>query len=265
MDPLKALLAAAAGYLIGSISFGRLVARIAAPDKDISRTEFRTPDSEDAVVSEIVSATTISIHLGPRFGFITVVLDMLKITIPTLVFKHVYPDTPYFLITAATGMIGHVWPLYHGFKGGRGLSAVYGGMFAIDWIGAFATSIGGMLLGLIVLRDMLAAYMGGLWLVIPWLWFRTHDVNHLLYAIAVNLIAVLAEIPELRQYLKYKREGKAADLSNLMQLTGMGRGIYKMAKRLGVVKEEPTGHADDGGQVISEGMHAAEESDQHLK
>jgi len=51
---------------------------------------------------------------------ITVVLDMLKITIPTLVFKHVYPDTPYFLITAATGMIGHVWPLYHGFKGGRG-------------------------------------------------------------------------------------------------------------------------------------------------
>jgi glycerol-3-phosphate acyltransferase PlsY len=249
MDPLKALLAAATGYLVGSISFARLVARIAAPDKDISRTEFRSPDGEDTVVSHIVSATTISIHVGPRFGFITVVLDMLKIAIPTLVLKHAYPDTPYFLITAATGMIGHVWPLYHGFKGGRGLAAVYGGMFAIDWIGAFATSIGGMLLGLLVLRDMLAAYMGGLWLVIPWLWFRTHDLNHLLYGIAVNLIALLAETPELRQYLKFKREGKTADLSKLMQLTGMGRGIHKMAKRLGVLKDEPASHADDGGRV----------------
>jgi glycerol-3-phosphate acyltransferase PlsY len=170
---------------------------------------------------------------------------MLKVAIPTLVFRRMYPDTPYFLICATTGMIGHVWPVYHGFKGGRGLSAMYGGMFAIDWIGVFATSIGGMLFGLLVLRDMLAAYMGGLWLLIPWLWFRTHDVNYLLYGIAVNLIFLIAEIPEVRQYLNYKRAGKVADLSKVMQLTGMGRGIYKMGKRLGVLKEEPTDRAED--------------------
>lgn len=253
MDPLKGLLAVVTGYLVGSISFARLVARVAAPDKDISRTEFRAPDGQDAVVSQIVSATTISIHVGPRFGFITVVLDMLKIAIPTLVFKYAWPDTSYFLIVAVTGMIGHVWPLYYGFKGGRGLAAAYGGMFAIDWLGVFVTSIGGMVLGLVVLRDMLAAYMGGLWLIIPWLWFRTHDVNHLLYGIAVNLIALLAQVPELRQYLEFKRAGKAADLSKLMQLTGMGRGIYKMAKRLGVVKGEMGGQEDDCGMVDTRG------------
>jgi glycerol-3-phosphate acyltransferase PlsY len=246
MDPLKALLAAVVGYLVGSISFARLVASIVAPDKDISETEFRAPGGEDAVVSHSVSATTISMHISPRFGFITVVMDMLKIVIPTLVFKRTYPDTPYFLITATTGVIGHIWPIYHGFKGGRGISAVYGGMFAIDWVGVFATSIGGMLLGLLVLRDLLAAYMGGMWLVIPWLWFRTHDVNHLLYGIAVNLILLLAEIPELKQYLKFRREGKVADLSEVMQLTGMGRGIYRIGKRLGVLKDEPTGRADGG-------------------
>jgi hypothetical protein len=182
---------------------------------------------------------------------------MLKIAIPTLVLRYAWTDTPYFLITAATGMVGHIWPLYHGFKGGRGLAAAYGGMFAIDWIGVFATSIGGMLLGLVILRDMLAAYMGGLWLIIPWLWFRTHDVNYLLYGIAVNLIALLAQIPELRQYLKFKREGKAADLSKLMQLTGMGRGIYKMARRLGVVQDEVGGQVGDGGRVAagSSGHH----------
>jgi glycerol-3-phosphate acyltransferase PlsY len=134
-------------------------------------------------------------------------------------------------------MIGHIWPVYHRFRGGRGLSAVYGGVLAIDPIGVLVTSVGGMLLGLLVLRDMVAAYMGGLWLLIPWLWFRTHDVAYLAYAIAVNLIFLVAMIPEIRIYLQLRREGKAEDVSELMQFTGMGRGIYKMAKRLGVIRE----------------------------
>jgi glycerol-3-phosphate acyltransferase PlsY len=237
MDLLKILAAAAAGYFIGAISFARLVAWIAAPNKDITRTEIETADGEDTLVGSFVSATTISLHIGPRWGFVTVVLDMLKIVLPTLAFKTIYPDTPYYLITAATGMIGHIWPVYYGFQGGRGLSAMYGGMFAIDWIGVFATSIAGMFLGLLVFRDVLAAYMGGLWLVIPWLWFRTHDLNHVLYGIAVNVIFLLAIIPEMKQHLHFRRTAQAADVAEAMQLTGMGRGIYKVAKLLGVVED----------------------------
>jgi hypothetical protein len=94
-----------------------------------------------------------------------------------------------------------------------------------------------MLLGLFVLRDMLAAYLGGLWLLIPWLWFRTHDVAYLAYAIAVNLIFILAMLPEMKQYIRLRREGVGDELSEVMQLTGMGRGIYKMAKRFGVIDE----------------------------
>jgi hypothetical protein len=108
-------------------------------------------------------------------------------------------------------------------------------MFAIDWIGVFATSIGGMFLGLFVLRDMLAAYMGGLWLLIPWLWLRSQDAAYVIYAIVVNVIFLLAMLPEMRQYIQLRREGKGEDLTEVMQLTGMGRGIYKMAKRFGVI------------------------------
>jgi glycerol-3-phosphate acyltransferase PlsY len=237
MDPLLALFAAAVGYFCGAISFARLVSKIVAPQKDITSTEIGIASTEEKVIMSAVSATTVSMHLGSKFGFMTVVLDMLKITIPTLVFKHRYAES-YFLISAAAGMVGHIWPVYHGFQGGRGLSAVYGGMFAIDLIGVFATSIGGMLLGLFVIRDMLVAYVGGLWLLIPWLWFRTHDVAHVIYAIAVNIIFLLAMIPEMRQYLRLRREGKGDDLAEVMQLTGMGRGIYKMAKRFGVIKDD---------------------------
>ena len=244
MDPLSALLAAIAGYLCGSISFARLVTRIAAPETDVTKTEIEVANSEEKITMGAVSATAVSMHIGPRFGFITVVLDTLKIALPALAFKNLYPDAPYLLIAATAGMIGHIWPLYHRLKGGRGLSAVYGGMFAIDWIGVFVTSLVGMFLGIFILQDVLVAYMGGLWLIIPWLWFRTHDLGHLAYALAVNIIFGLAMIPEIRQYIKFKREGKGVDISQTMQYTGMGRGIYKMARRFGALKDQPKSDDD---------------------
>lgn len=244
------VLAAAVGYLVGSISSARIVTRLAAPDVDLAKTEFGIEGSEDKVESELYSATSVSIHAGPRLGFLTVVLDMLKIAIPTLLFRRQYPTTPYFLLTATAGMVGHMWPLYHGFKGGRGMSAIYGGLFAIDWIGVFATSLGGMVLGIFVLRDFLTAYMGGFWLLIPWLWFRTHDVAHLLYAVAVNVILLIGMIPELRQYIKFRREGEMPDLSEVMQLTAMGRGMYKIAQRFGVLDKQSQ---DDNGKAVENG------------
>jgi hypothetical protein len=56
-----------------------------------------------------------------------------------------------------------------------------------------------------------------------------------IYAIVVNVIFLLAMLPEMRQYIQLRREGKGEDLTEVMQLTGMGRGIYKMAKRFGVI------------------------------
>ena len=237
---MHALPSGVLGYLIGSISSARIVSRLAAPQVDLSKTEFGLEGSEDKVESSLVSATAISIHAGPRLGFVTVVLDMLKIALPTLLVRRAYADVPYYLLTAAAGMVGHMWPLYHRFKGGRGMSAVYGGMFAIDWIGVFATSVGGVLFGLFIVRDFLVAYMAGFWLLIPWLWFRTHDVAHLLYAVAVNVILLVGMIPEMKQDQTLRREGTGGDLSEVMQQTAMGRGMHKIAQRFGLLKAQPT-------------------------
>ncbi len=243
MNTIPALLSGVLGYLIGSISSARIVSRLAAPQLDLTKTEFGIAGSEDKVESGLVSATAVSIQVGPRLGFITMVLDMLKIAVPTLLVRRAYTDAPYYLLTAVAGMVGHMWPLYHRFKGGRGMSAIYGAMFAIDWIGVFATSLGGMLFGLFIVRDFLVAYMAGFWFLIPWLWFRTHDVEHLLYAVAVNVILLVGMVPEVKQYLRFRKEGKGGDLSEVMQLTAMGRGMYKVAKRFGLLKAQPM--ADD--------------------
>ena len=43
-------------------------------------------------------------------------------------------------------------------------------------------------------------------------------------------------IPEIRQWRKISKEDKWNDYQTVMQLSGMGRGILKMARKIGVVK-----------------------------
>jgi glycerol-3-phosphate acyltransferase PlsY len=239
MDIIHGLLATIAGYLIGSVSSARLVTRIFAPGKPLpEKTVLSLEGSDKTLSSGTISATTVSHHIGSKYGFITYVLDVLKVTIPTLVIKILFPEQPYFLFVATAGLIGHIWPVYHKFKGGRGVSAIYGGLFVLDWIGVFATSILGMLVGLVVFRDVIVAYMAGVWLIIPWLWFRTHNIHYVLYAVVVNIIFAIAMIPEWKNWIKIKKEEKWDDPVEVFQLQGMGRGLIKMAKKLGILKKK---------------------------
>jgi glycerol-3-phosphate acyltransferase PlsY len=230
------LLAVIVGYLFGSISFARVINRLVAPEQEITGMELDTGSTEKIRV-ETVSGTSISMKLGAKYGGITAILDILKVAIPTLAFKLGYREAPYFLATAAMGLIGHNWPLYHRFKGGRGLSAIYGGFLVIDWVGSLVTSFAGMFLGLAVLRNVLVSYLAGLWLMIPWLWFRTRDLAHLAYAIFVNVIFVLAMIPEFRMIRDLKQMGAEGDFAEAMESTPMGRMIKKMANRVGLLRD----------------------------
>jgi glycerol-3-phosphate acyltransferase PlsY len=235
MDLTLAVVAAAVGYLLGCISFARVVARLIAPNKDVTQTEMLIPGTDATFQMHSVSATAVSIHLGPRYGCLTSLLDMLKVALPTAIFRLAYPDQPYFLIVALAGLIGHCWPIFYGFKGGGGLSAIYGGMLIISPIGIVVTSMAGMALGL-VLRSAPLLYLGGLWLIIPWLWLTTQDPGHVIYGIAINVLFMVAMIPEIKTTLATRKSGIKSDMATDMAMTPMGRMIMKMMSRIGWIK-----------------------------
>jgi glycerol-3-phosphate acyltransferase PlsY len=236
MDLQIALLAALVGYLLGSISFARVIMRLVAPDEQLTGMEM-SAESGETLQIDAMAGTAISMKLGARYGMITALLDMLKAALPALAFKLLYPGMPYYLISATMGMVGHNWPIYHRFKGGRGLSPMYGGFLVADWIGTLVTAVGGMFLGLVVFRSVLLSYLLGPWLMIPWLWFRTRDPWHVAYAVIVNALFLLAMIPEMRKMLALKRQGVEWDVAVAMETTPMGRGIKKMANRLGLLQD----------------------------
>ena len=186
-----------------------------------------------------VSASSVSIQHGSRAGFIMYVLDVAKVAVPVALAWRAWPEWPYYLVVSVAAFVGHVWPCTTGSAGGRGLSAIYGSLLVIDWVGMLVTAIGGMLFGLVVARLVIVAYMAGVWFVLPWLWFRTHQPAYAIYACVLIVLFTIAILPEVREWRRIARDGTWSDPAAVMQLSGMGRGMIKLARRLGVVKERP--------------------------
>jgi glycerol-3-phosphate acyltransferase PlsY len=206
-----AVAVAIGGYLIGSVSFARIVARRVVPGADLSSTELELPGGARIEYGG-VSATAIGARTGPRWGVVVGVADMAKAFVPTLVVRMVWPDEPLFYVAAVAVMVGHIYPVFHRFEGGRGQSPLYGGLLAVDWVAVPVTTAIGMVVGLAV-REMIVAYTLGQWLLIPWFVWRGTGAG-VVYAVAVNLLFTVAMIPELKAYWAKRRAGEVKQVTS---------------------------------------------------
>jgi glycerol-3-phosphate acyltransferase PlsY len=107
------LLALALGYLFGSIPFGLLLARLAGKG-DIRK-----------IGSGNIGATNV-LRTGSRgLAAMTLVLDCLKATAAILIAKRLFGDES--AGVAATGaMVGHLYPVWLKFRGGKGVATLLG-------------------------------------------------------------------------------------------------------------------------------------------
>jgi acyl phosphate:glycerol-3-phosphate acyltransferase len=114
------IIAALIGYLCGSIPFGLILAK-AAGLGDVRR-----------VGSGNIGATNV-LRLGNRkIAALTLLLDALKGTIPVLVMNH-FGDSQTGVIAGLAAMLGHIFPVWLGFKGGKGVATNVGVLFGLYW------------------------------------------------------------------------------------------------------------------------------------
>ncbi len=230
MNPALAAALALGAYLIGSVSFARIVGRRVVPDDDLSSTTLELPGGAEMAYKG-VSATAIGARTGPRWGIVVGVGDIAKAFIPTLAVRLVWPDDSYHLIVAVAVVVGHNYPIFHRFRGGRGQSPLYGGVLAIDWLAVPVTTLIGMAVGLAA-REMFVAYTLGQWLLIPWFIWRGGSAE-VAYAIAVNLLFTIAVIPEARAYFAKRRSGEIKQIGSVSEFLdshpAMGTGRAEAA------------------------------------
>lgn len=217
---------AAIGYLLGSISFARLVGTRVIPEADLSSTDLELPGGATITYSG-VSATSIGARTGPKWGIVTGVGDMAKALVPTLIVRLLWPDDSYHLVVAVAVVMGHNYPVFYRFKGGRGQAPIYGGLLAVDWLAIPVTTAVGVAVGLWVIRDMMWAYTLGQWLLIPWFLWRG-SAPEVAYALIVNVLFTVATLPEIREYFAKRRAGELKQVSSWRDFTkahpAMGTG-----------------------------------------
>lgn len=109
-----------ASYLIGAIPFGLLIAKSAGVD-------IRLEGSRN------IGATNVNRVLGKKFGLLTLVCDIAKGYLPVLIAYRFLPESEVRpLIVSLCGVmavLGHMFPLYLGFKGGKGVATSLGVFF----------------------------------------------------------------------------------------------------------------------------------------
>ncbi|MBN2045074.1 MAG: glycerol-3-phosphate acyltransferase [Anaerolineales bacterium] len=236
MEPLQILVVAILSYLIGSISFSRIVSKIVDPNVDLDSVDLPAADGSTHRL-KMVGATTASVKLGPKVGCTIGILDILKGFLPVLALKLFFPNDYYHLISAVFVVVGHNFPIFYKFKGGVGISSIYGGFFVVDFLGIVVSTLVSLVLGFFVIRDMIVAYVSGVWLMLVWLIIFKGDWPHIIYGIVINVIFILGFVPEIKAYIAQKQKGEI-DMQETMRITPMGRGMLKIMDYFGLNKPE---------------------------
>ncbi len=117
---LPLLLAAIGGYLFGSIPFGLLLTRLAGHG-DIR-----------AIGSGNIGATNVLRTGNKKLALATLLLDVGKGALPTLLAAQ-GGDELASLVAGFAAVLGHNFPLWLGFRGGKGVATTLGVLLAISW------------------------------------------------------------------------------------------------------------------------------------
>lgn len=149
-------------YLLGSISNAILICRLAG-----------LPDPRQSG-SGNPGATNV-LRIGGRFAALAVlILDILKGMIPTWIAFRLNIEPTYLGVIAIAACLGHIYPIFFHFKGGKGVATAFGAMAPIGW-GLSASLIGTWLVvALLSGYSSLAAIVTAL-LAPLYVWYFGHE------------------------------------------------------------------------------------------
>ena len=183
-----------AAYLLGSIPFGVMIGRFFG-HVDVSK-----------VGSGNIGAANVAREAGVKWGLLTLVLDALKGFMPVaLAYHSIGPavDTTEVLvgIVGTAALLGHQFPIYNRFKGGKGVATGLGVFLALS---PMACLISGtifvvmvILWGYISLASILAALGLPLWLLI-----LGHPKQLVLLSLAIALLITFLHRGNIRRLLQ---------------------------------------------------------------
>ena len=178
-------------YLLGSIPFGLILTKIFLK-KDIRE-----------IGSGNIGATN-ALRTGNKLiGYSTLILDILKAVIPVLYVKINFPDAIF--ISALFAFIGHVFPVWLKFKGGKGVATYVGILFSLNIIFGLVFGICWLIIFFISKYSSLSSLIGSLSTPVYILIF---EVSENVFFYVIMFILIFFTHRENIKRLKNKEETK---------------------------------------------------------
>src|SRR5215470_1171175 len=148
MDNAHVLAALPLGYLLGSIPFGLLLTR-AAGLGDIR-----------SIGSGNIGATNVLRTGNKKLAAATLLLDAAKGAVDVLIARYVLGETPA-MIGGLAAFLGHIFPVWLGFKGGKGVATAFGVIAVLQPWAALAGFLAYALVFAIFRVSSLGSLVGG--------------------------------------------------------------------------------------------------------
>ena len=146
---MQILITFLAGYLLGSIPFGLIVVHLNGKG-DIRE-----------IGSGNIGATNVLRTGNKNIALITLFLDGLKAAMALLIFEYFY-GVNLGLIAGAAALIGHCYPIWLKFRGGKGVATFFGFLLASSWVIAAITGSVWFVVAMISRMSSLAAILAAI-------------------------------------------------------------------------------------------------------
>ncbi len=181
-------------YFAASIPFGYLIAKL-------KKIDIRKIGSGN------IGATNVNRALGLRYALVVAMFDMLKGIIPTLTAFLLFTNQQYIALVAFAAFLGHIFPVYLKFKGGKGVATFAGTFLVIAGIKVFfLTAI--IWLVCLYLTKIMSLTNLVLSVLIPFIFLIVmHSIPYFIYSMVACIIIFWSHRANIVR-IKKKTEGK---------------------------------------------------------
>ena len=171
-------------YLIGSISFGRILSK------------FITGVDITKVGSGNTGATNVLRNSGPKLGFTVLILDMIKSIFPVFIFVqlNLFETQGSLQFFALLFVVGHCYPIYNKFKGGKGVATGIGPLAIIFLPSSIAALITFVLTIILTKYVSLASVLGCFFAFISMVLFNLFNLYDSTYYDLIYIIPAVTII-----------------------------------------------------------------------
>ncbi len=176
-------------YLIGALPFGYILTRL------LQKTDIRSHGSGN------IGATNVLRVMGWKAALPVLILDILKGVAAVLLAKAVSNLPVIYLGAGLMAMIGHSFPLFLGFKGGKAAATGIGVLAAVSgWVTLALIIWAGLIIALTRYVSM-GSIVGALSVPL-FFWLFGYDLNHIYFGVGIALLVTLRHKANIARLFK---------------------------------------------------------------